>query len=1578
MDKVIKHGLIFNAGFDGKSKDDMKRAVQDIIASASNINFDTPENRKQLKSFISVFRDMFESVGNTKIDFAAMFKMPGPEMFDAFKNSAEEVADVWAQVVNRMGTTSLRNVFMKDAQSLNDAFERLKKNGKVVTNRIEKLGRAFGDIRYTDINKLLNEAIGEETRFTNAENWEERTAAALRYIKIRDKILSIKDSDYFDPQDIKVEWASFFKDITSAEHTLGSYFVRDLKEVVPEMQTSLNNIFNLYHGKEIELVPKVIQPLNVRDLVKGKQDKVEIPAELKLKLDAYRQAFQSSDTKLRDQLEKEITNLFPQESKDDVVDRLWSFGRLPNLSDRNYNAIWKDFIGYGMPVGDGGGIGTGGVGDRTSEDVENARKVAEYEAKAREEAEAKERADQRRRELTEQLEMYADDGTYFSIEELENQKVALQDILIALKQEKLLTDELQTRYDIINSEIDERISLLQSVQKAYTTLDEIEKIDYNQYDADEAQQALNRRREILSTIPQSVLDYDEDISVGVEQIEQENAALENRIALLQQVKQGLLDIEDVDDILKERGSLDDKLDRLQDVSDAWGTNIKDSEVDEDSDAIEALEQFEATYDRIVLKLANGRKIEILPNAKGLRALHKYYDGIDSSAYGETEIEDIEFVRKAIQRTTDDINVQNNALQENLNLKDKSDSTQTDGTTPGEAENLEKIRAKVAEVTSAVESKTKAFNEEASTVNTVVDSEIQQLTKLEEKINSVSATLRGLLDNIKFGDKDLSAGLSNIVVNVNHQNSENQVDDNSENTFNAAIQSILDNIQKNTANFKSLKLNKNIENVLTAIKTAIESVDKKIVRGTRTIIGGEDIKPKKKTTNTTLASQDIDKQLEAEKNKLTKKYHDLGVLEANFAVNKTKESEVLIGQLQQEIETKQQSLQISEEELNILQQIRGIAKEDTINVLNARQSDKDAKKQFANDKKMAQREAMLGKTSNAVSRAENTWISALGLDGKIPASFEADLNKYYNKLDALRKKHQELKNSDVISDEQKQDIIAQTMSINKLTDEMSDLVSEYQRLSGSNVDESKTQATTLTKSSSISDYESQLKQYVQTITNGKGQIKGFNAETKSLTYTVKTGKNEFTEYTAAVRHLGQQLVSVQGTTKRTETFLEATKRKMKEITSYISGMTIIRRFTQEIRRGIQYIREIDLALTELKKVTDATEETYDKFLKTAAKTGERIGSTISAVTEATATFAKLGYSMEQAAEMAEAALVYKNVGDNIASAEDAANSIISTLKGFGMEASQAMFIVDKFNEVGNRFAITSQGIGEALRLSASALNEGKNSLDESIALITAANEVVNDPSSVGTALKTLTLRLRGSKTELEAMGEDVSDMATTTSQLQAKLLALTGGKVDIMLDENTFKNSTQILREMAEAWKDMTDIQRANALELMGGKRQANVLSALIQNFDTVEKVIETAANSAGSALAENERYLDSIQGKIDQFTNATQAMWSNALDSDAVKRIVELGTQLIKIVDDVGLLKIALMGVGMYLTRGMDFTGFSKPAVQSLDQMRTKLAELKADMDNAVANDTNKKTKRSHRKAEEATQRYKAYETKTK
>ena len=291
---------------------------------------------------------------------------------------------------------------------------------------------------------------------------------------------------------------------------------------------------------------------------------------------------------------------------------------------------------------------------------------------------------------------------------------------------------------------------------------------------------------------------------------------------------------------------------------------------------------------------------------------------------------------------------------------------------------------------------------------------------------------------------------------------------------------------------------------------------------------------------------------------------------------------------------------------------------------AKAADKSEKKRLADEKKLAKKQAMVGRAGSAISRAEGVWLEAEGLDqAKLPNGFQKQVEDYYNALDKLRLKHHEINTSDVITDEQQAELREQTKIVNDLTDQLGPLVAEYQKLSGANVNEANSRASTLTDKSGLGDYKAALEQYVKSITDGQGQIKGFNAETKTLTYTVKTGKNEFTEYTAAVRHLDNQFVSLQGTTKRTETFLEATKRKLKEISSYMSGMSALSKATQWLREGIQYVRDIDLALTELKKVTDETEESYDKFLETAAKTADKVGSTIQKVVSSTADWARLG-------------------------------------------------------------------------------------------------------------------------------------------------------------------------------------------------------------------------------------------------------------------------------------------------------------------------------------------------------------------
>lgn len=184
----------------------------------------------------------------------------------------------------------------------------------------------------------------------------------------------------------------------------------------------------------------------------------------------------------------------------------------------------------------------------------------------------------------------------------------------------------------------------------------------------------------------------------------------------------------------------------------------------------------------------------------------------------------------------------------------------------------------------------------------------------------------------------------------------------------------------------------------------------------------------------------------------------------------------------------------------------------------------------------------------------------------------------------------------------------------------------------------------------------------------------------------------------------------------------------------------------------------------------------------------------------------------------------------------------------------------------------------------------------------------------TALKTLSLRLRSTKKEMEEAGEDTDGMTESVTALQSQLLKLTHGKVDIMKNGNEFKNTTEMIREMSAAWSEMSDIERAEALEAMGGKNHANTLAAMITNFDIAESAIETSANATGSALRENEVYLDSIQGRVEQFNNALQTMWSTELDSGLVKVFIDLGTSLVTVVDKLGLVNTLVMGLATYFS----------------------------------------------------------------
>ena len=163
-----------------------------------------------------------------------------------------------------------------------------------------------------------------------------------------------------------------------------------------------------------------------------------------------------------------------------------------------------------------------------------------------------------------------------------------------------------------------------------------------------------------------------------------------------------------------------------------------------------------------------------------------------------------------------------------------------------------------------------------------------------------------------------------------------------------------------------------------------------------------------------------------------------------------------------------------------------------------------------------------------------------------------------------------------------------------------------------------------------------------------------------------------------------------------------------------------------------------------------------------------------------------------------------------------------------------------------------------------------------------------------------------------MGEETDGVIESTSKLQEKLKALTG--VDILTDAGSYKDTYTILKEIGNEWEHISDIDKAATLELMAGKNRANTLSAILSNMKDLEGAYQSAMNAQGSALKENEAYLDSIQGHIDQFNNSLQTMWMHFVDSEAVKIFVDIGRHLIEFIDKLGLIESIVVGIVGYLT----------------------------------------------------------------
>jgi TP901 family phage tail tape measure protein len=413
------------------------------------------------------------------------------------------------------------------------------------------------------------------------------------------------------------------------------------------------------------------------------------------------------------------------------------------------------------------------------------------------------------------------------------------------------------------------------------------------------------------------------------------------------------------------------------------------------------------------------------------------------------------------------------------------------------------------------------------------------------------------------------------------------------------------------------------------------------------------------------------------------------------------------------------------------------------------------------------------------------------------------------------------------------------------------------------------------------------------------VKRLNSIQNGLSDVDTTGlknlRKEFTNIKSEVTSLGQS----------GKTVFQQFKSDLGNFTTFFSAAGAVMLGINSMRKMVDNVYELDKQLVELSKVTDLTASGLKNVTDQAFALGEQVGKTGTTTLSAITDFVRAGYDLQDALNLSKQALMMVNVSENIEDAGIAAEDLVHILNGLGEGAEYASTIVDAINEVSNTQAVDFDNLVDgATRLSAVADQAGV-SFEQMLGILTAGYSTLGDMEKVASGAITIFTRL-------QSVQLDGEEQVETVAKLQKDFSNATNGVVNIV-DKTTgqLRSAYDILNDLDAVWGDLDkNTQEALAFEA-AGTRQKNVLLSILQNWDMVKESVKSASDSMGSAAKENKKYLDSIAGRTEAFSSQFEQLSKNTINSEWIKNIVSFGTEVLKLVNNLGTLNTVLGVAGV-------------------------------------------------------------------
>lgn len=403
----------------------------------------------------------------------------------------------------------------------------------------------------------------------------------------------------------------------------------------------------------------------------------------------------------------------------------------------------------------------------------------------------------------------------------------------------------------------------------------------------------------------------------------------------------------------------------------------------------------------------------------------------------------------------------------------------------------------------------------------------------------------------------------------------------------------------------------------------------------------------------------------------------------------------------------------------------------------------------------------------------------------------------------------------------------------------------------------------------------------------------------------TSKSELAEYTKQVNMLKSE-ASARGMTGLSTT--EELKRAFSQISQFAGIYNILENVIVDGGRAMaQAVLQVDDAMTNLQMATGVSQQRAAGLMSTYADLGQELKATMVDVSASATEWLKQGKSIEESQKLARDSIVLSKIGD--LSSEDSTKTITAAMKSYDMAESEVMNFVDEISAIDMASATDVGGLATAFNEVAANAKQAGVSTKQLLSYAAVIGETTQEGmASVGTSLNAIFSRMGNIKLarlkDYQNNGEDLSNVETV----------LRGVGIQLRDSQNEFRDFDDVLADTANRWESFSGVQQRAVSQAFAGTHHMNDFMVLMQNWENVEKYIETADNSSGQSMQKFEAYQESLSGKLEGLKGQFQELSTVTLDSDFLKGLVDGATAALNVVtelvDKVGILPMVLGGIG--------------------------------------------------------------------